>query len=108
MVTETVFENRFRHVEELIRMGAQIQIDGSHAVVHGQDKMSGAPVRATDLRAAAALVLAAMAAQGVSEISDAFHLWRGYSGLEGRLTRLGARIRQVCYDQTLNVAEQWG
>ncbi|HOB86226.1 MAG TPA: UDP-N-acetylglucosamine 1-carboxyvinyltransferase [Bacillota bacterium] len=95
MVTETVFENRFQHVSELVRMGARIQIDGNHAIIQGQPYLTGAPVRAADLRAAAALLLAALGARGVTEISGAVHLWRGYSGLEERLQKVGARIQVV-------------
>ena len=100
IVTETVFENRFRHVEELCRLGAQIKVDGHHAVIQGTDYLTGAPVRASDLRAAAALLIAALAAKGVTEISDVIHLWRGYSQIEERLIALGAQIehgRRVSY-----------
>lgn len=92
LVTETVFENRFRHIEGLNAMGARIQVEGHHAVVQGRRALSGAPVVASDLRAAASLLLAALAARGVTEIADAVHLWRGYSRLEDRLKILGARI----------------
>ncbi|MEW5783558.1 MAG: UDP-N-acetylglucosamine 1-carboxyvinyltransferase [Bacillota bacterium] len=94
IVTETVFENRFRHVEELCRLGAQIKVEGHHAVVQGTKCLTGAPVRASDLRAAAALLLAALAAQGVTEIADVVHLWRGYCGLEERLKNIGASIQR--------------
>ena len=93
MVTETVFENRFRYVEGLSCMGAQIQVDGHHAIVHGRKNLTGAPVRATDLRGAAALLLAALGARGVTEIFDAVHLWRGYIRMEERLKALGAHIQ---------------
>ena len=98
IITETVFENRFRHVEELGRLGAQIKVEGHHAIIQGTRLLTGAPVSASDLRAGAALLLAALAAEGVTEISGIVHLRRGYSQLEDRLTRLGARIasgRQV-------------
>lgn len=98
LVTETVFENRFRHVEHLIRMGARIRIEGHHAVVQGQPGLTGAPVAAPDLRAGAALVLAALAARGMTEISSVTHLWRGYSRLEERLRGLGAQIRSTGSD----------
>jgi UDP-N-acetylglucosamine 1-carboxyvinyltransferase len=94
MVTETVFENRFRHVSGLVSMGARIQVEGHHAIVQGRRSLTGAPVSASDLRAAAALLLAALAARGVTEISEVVHLWRGYSGLEERLKALGARIQR--------------
>lgn len=93
LVTETVFENRFKHVQELQRMGAQIKISGHRAVIKGQERLTAAPVKASDLRAAAALVLAGLAARGVTEISEAAHLWRGYSQLEQRLRQLGANIK---------------
>jgi UDP-N-acetylglucosamine 1-carboxyvinyltransferase len=99
LVTETVFENRFRHVEGLTRLGAYIQVEGHHAVVHGRDCLTGAPVRASDLRAGAALLLAALAAQGVTEITELVHLRRGYSSLPERLGRLGASIQLVHRDE---------
>jgi UDP-N-acetylglucosamine 1-carboxyvinyltransferase len=95
MVTETVFENRFRHVAPLLSMGAQIQVEGHHAIVQGRRYLTGAPVSASDLRAAAALLLAALAARGVTEISEVVHLWRGYSGIEERLKSVGARIQHL-------------
>ena len=98
IVTETVFENLFRHVEGLSRLGAQIKVEGHHAIIQGTRMLTGAPVCASDLRAGAALLLAALAAEGVTEISGIVHLRRGYSRLEERLSRLGARIeigRQV-------------
>ena len=100
VVTETVFENRFRHVEGLSCMGAQIQVDGHHAIVHGRESLSGAPIKATDLRGGAALLLAALNARGLSEISEAFHLWRGYYRLEERLKSLGAHIQRVSREST--------
>jgi UDP-N-acetylglucosamine 1-carboxyvinyltransferase len=93
IVTETVFENRFRHVEGLSRLGAQIKVEGHHAIIQGTRMLTGAPVCASDLRAGAALLLAALAAEGVTEISGIVHLRRGYSRLEERLSRLGARIQ---------------
>lgn len=95
LITETVFENRFMHVEELKRMGANIKIEGRSAVVRGVKKLSGAPVKATDLRAGAGLVLAALAAEGRSEIGGVFHLDRGYADLEGKLRALGAEVTRV-------------
>ncbi len=92
MVSETVFENRFRHISGLVRMGADIRVEGSQAVVQGVRKLSGAPVEATDLRGAAALILAALAAEGESRISGLEHFWRGYSAFERRLQDLGARL----------------
>ncbi len=95
VITETVFENRFRHVEGLSCMGAQIQVDGHHAIVHGVPRLTGAPVRATDLRGGAALLLAALAARGLTVIAEPYHLWRGYYRLEERLQGLGAQVQRV-------------
>lgn len=92
IVTENVFERRFMFVEELGRMGADIRTQGHHAVVRGVPRLSSAPVRALDLRAGAALVLAALGADGVTEISDISHVDRGYEDLDGKLTSLGARV----------------
>ncbi|MEL4897953.1 UDP-N-acetylglucosamine 1-carboxyvinyltransferase [Crocosphaera sp. Alani8] len=95
MVTETVFENRLRHVAELQRMGADIRVKGNVALVSGVPFLSGAPVMATDLRASAALVLAGLAAQGTTIVQGLHHLDRGYDNLEGKLRKLGANIRRV-------------
>ncbi|WP_425805984.1 UDP-N-acetylglucosamine 1-carboxyvinyltransferase [Desulfitobacterium sp. Sab5] len=95
MVTETVFENRFMHVDELKRMGADIKIEGRSAIVQGVDVLNGAPVCATDLRAGAALILAALIAEGETEISGVHHIDRGYEGIEHKLTKIGAKIRRV-------------
>ncbi|MCR4424724.1 MAG: UDP-N-acetylglucosamine 1-carboxyvinyltransferase [Firmicutes bacterium] len=95
VITETVFENRFMHVPELVRMGAKIKIDGRSALIDGQTSLSGAQVRCTDLRAGAALVLAGLAADGETEISDVFHLDRGYERIEVRLAAAGADVRRV-------------
>lgn len=92
MVTETVFENRLRHVAEFSRMGAHIRVTGNCAVIQGVPMLSGAPVMATDLRASAALVLAGLGAQGKTVMSGLQHLDRGYEGLEQKLTKLGAQI----------------
>jgi UDP-N-acetylglucosamine 1-carboxyvinyltransferase len=94
-VVETVFENRFMHVQELSRMGADIAIDGHTAIVRGVDHLSGAPVMATDLRASASLVLAGLRAEGVTTVQRVYHLDRGYEALEKKLTALGASIRRV-------------
>jgi len=95
VVTETIWENRFMHVSELDRMGADIKIQGNSAVVSGVKKLFGAPVMASDLRASAALVVAALAAKGSTEITRIYHLDRGYERLEDKLSALGARIRRV-------------
>ncbi len=92
IILETVFENRFMHVAELKRMGADITIQGRTAVVTGVKKLGGAPLMATDLRASASLVLAALAAKGESVISRVYHIDRGYSGIEQKLYKLGAKI----------------
>ncbi len=92
VVTENVFENRFMYVDELNRMGANIKIDGHHAVVNGVGKLSGAPVRSFDLRAGAAMVLAGLVAEGYTEVSDIHHIKRGYEDLEIKLQSVGADI----------------
>jgi len=95
IIKETIFENRFMHVSELQRMGADIQVSGNQAVVKGVSKLLGAPVMATDLRASASLVLAGLAADGTTEISRVYHLDRGYECLEKKLLPLGARIERI-------------
>jgi UDP-N-acetylglucosamine 1-carboxyvinyltransferase len=95
MITETVFENRFMHVPELCRMGANINVHGTSAIVRGVPQLSGAPVMATDLRASVSLVLAGLAAQGETVINRVYHLDRGYEGLEGKLAACGADIERV-------------
>lgn len=97
-ITETVFENRFMHVGELCRMGADIRVEGRKAIVHGVPFLQGAFVRATDLRAGAALVLAGLAAHGVTEIGDLYHIDRGYDHLVEKLRGLGADIVRVDKD----------
>ena len=94
-VTETIFENRFMHVQELNRLGAKIEIDGHTAVVNGVDKLIGAPVMATDLRASASLVIAGMVAQGETLIDRIYHLDRGYDRIEVKLSAVGANIQRV-------------
>jgi UDP-N-acetylglucosamine 1-carboxyvinyltransferase len=95
VINETIFENRFTHVAELRRMGADIQTDGRSAVVRGIPKLSGAPVMATDLRASASLILAGLAAEGQTVISRIYHLDRGYEHIEQKLSALGADIKRV-------------
>ena len=92
VMVETVFENRFMHVDELKRMGANIRLDGRSAVIEGVHKLEGAPVRATDLRAGAALILAGLVSEGKTEISDTYHIDRGYSKIEAKLQGLGGKI----------------
>ena len=94
-VTETIFENRFMHVSELLRMGANINIHERTAVIHGVKALEGAPVAATDLRAGAAMVLAGLVAHGHTEISQIYHIDRGYEDLVGRINRLGADITRI-------------
>jgi UDP-N-acetylglucosamine 1-carboxyvinyltransferase len=95
VITETVFENRFMHVPELLRMRADIRIEGSGAIVRGVNSLSGAPVMATDLRASAALILAGLVARGQTEISRTYHLERGYERIEEKLSKLGAQIEKI-------------
>jgi len=95
VIRETVFENRFMHVAELKRLGADIQIEGPSAVVRGLASLQGAPVMATDLRASASLVLAGLSASDTTVVSRIYHLDRGYTAIEEKLSRLGARIRRV-------------
>jgi UDP-N-acetylglucosamine 1-carboxyvinyltransferase len=94
IATENVFESRFMFVDELNRMGADIRTEGHHAVIRGVERLSAAPVRALDIRAGAAMVIAALAAEGVTEISVLHHVDRGYEDLEGRLASLGADVRR--------------
>ena len=95
MVVETIFENRFMHVQELRRLGAQIEVEGNTAVVRGVERLEGATVMATDLRASASLVIAGLVAQGETVIDRIYHLDRGYEHLEAKLSRLGADIRRL-------------
>ena len=95
VINETIFENRFMHVNELLRLGADIRVDGHTAVVRGVDKLSGAPVMATDLRASASLILAGLVADGETIIDRIYHLDRGYENIEAKLSALGASIRRV-------------
>ncbi len=95
VVTETVFENRFMHVDELRRMGAQIKIDGRTSIVKGQEKLTGCQVKATDLRAGAAIVLAGLVAEGETQIGYIHHIDRGYDNLVAKLVSLGADIKRV-------------
>ncbi len=94
-ITETIFENRFMHVQELNRLGADIAIEGNTAIVQGEEKLSGAIVMATDLRASASLVIAGLAAQGETQVDRIYHLDRGYDRMEQKLTLLGANIQRI-------------
>lgn len=102
VITETLFENRLRHVAELNRMGANIRVKGNIAIIQGVPMLSGAPVLATDLRASAALVLAGLAAEGMTTIRGLQHLDRGYENLEGKLQKLGAKLQRVNVDPDLS------
>jgi len=94
-VTETVFENRFMHIQEIVRMGANIHIEGNTSIITGVDNLNGAPVMATDLRASASLILAGLVAQGETVVERIYHIDRGYDHIEEKLSRLGARIRRT-------------
>ncbi len=95
MISETVFENRFMHIHELQRMGADIRLQGNTAVTHGVQRLTAAPVMATDLRASASLVLAGLVAEGDTTVDRIYHIDRGYESIEEKLAKLGARIRRV-------------
>ncbi|MCU0599285.1 MAG: UDP-N-acetylglucosamine 1-carboxyvinyltransferase [Desulfobacterales bacterium] len=95
VISENIFENRFIHVSELKRMGADITISGSHAMIKGRPALSGAPVMATDLRASASLILAGLVAKGTTRVSRVYHLDRGYESLEKKFKKLGAAIKRV-------------
>jgi UDP-N-acetylglucosamine 1-carboxyvinyltransferase len=94
-IRETIFENRFMHAQELQRLGAEIQIEGNTAVITGRETLAGAPIMATDLRASASLVIAALAAQGETLIDRIYHMDRGYEDIEGKFRSLGAHIKRV-------------
>jgi UDP-N-acetylglucosamine 1-carboxyvinyltransferase len=94
-VIENIFENRFMHVQELQRMGAQIQLNGNTAMVTGVERLTGAPVMATDLRASAGLILAGLAAEGETSVERIYHVDRGYERIEEKLSMLGADIKRV-------------
>jgi UDP-N-acetylglucosamine 1-carboxyvinyltransferase len=95
MITETIFENRFMHALEMQRLGADISIQGNTAVVRGVERLQGASVMATDLRASAGLVIAGLAAEGETIVDRIYHLDRGYEGLETKLGALGARVERL-------------
>ena len=95
VITEGVWDNRYRYTEEFRRLGAKIQVDGKIAIIEGVEKLTGAPMEACDLRAGAAMIVAGLAAQGTSEISNVQHIERGYEDIIGKLSRIGADIRVV-------------
>jgi UDP-N-acetylglucosamine 1-carboxyvinyltransferase len=94
-IHETIFENRFMHVQELARLGAKIRLDGDVAYVEGRTRLTGAPVMATDLRASVSLVIAALAAEGETLVNRVYHLDRGFEALEKKLFRCGADIERL-------------
>ena len=94
-ITESIFENRFMHVLELQRMGAQVKLEGNTAITNGVERLTSAPLMATDLRASASLVLAGLVADGETEVDRIYHIDRGYETIEEKLAKLGARIRRV-------------
>ena len=94
IITENVFESRFMFVDELNRMGADIRTEGHHAVIRGVERLSAAPVRSLDIRAGAAMIIAALAADGTTEVFDLYHVDRGYEDFDGRLAALGADVRR--------------
>jgi UDP-N-acetylglucosamine 1-carboxyvinyltransferase len=94
-ITETIFENRFMHVQELVRLGARIHLDGETATIEGVERLKGAPVMATDLRASVSLVIAALAAEGETTVHRVYHLDRGFERLEGKLADCGAEIERL-------------
>ncbi|WP_459709380.1 UDP-N-acetylglucosamine 1-carboxyvinyltransferase [Actinophytocola sp. KF-1] len=102
MITENLFEARFRFIEEMVRLGADARTDGHHAVVRGVERLSSAPVWASDIRAGVGLVLAGLCADGVTEVWDVFHIDRGYPGLVENLVKLGADVRRVAGDPERN------
>jgi UDP-N-acetylglucosamine 1-carboxyvinyltransferase len=94
-ITETIFENRFMHVQELARLGARIRLEGDQAIVEGVERLEGAPVMATDLRASVSLVIAALAAEGETIVNRVYHLDRGFERLEHKLSACGAEIERL-------------
>ena len=99
IVTESIFENRFKYMDELARMGANVRVEGNTAIITGVEKLEGARVSAPDLRAGAALVIAALAAEGISTIDDIVYIQRGYEEFEEKLRSLGAEIERVNSDK---------
>jgi UDP-N-acetylglucosamine 1-carboxyvinyltransferase len=95
VITETIFENRFMHLNELQRLGADIRIEGNTAIIRGVAQMTGAPMMATDLRASASLVLAGLVAKGETVVDRIYHIDRGYENIEEKLGTLGAKIRRL-------------
>jgi UDP-N-acetylglucosamine 1-carboxyvinyltransferase len=100
VITETIFENRFMHVQELQRLGAEITVKGNTAIIRGMSKLTGAPIMATDLRASASLVLAGLVADGVTTVDRVYHIDRGYEIIEEKLRALGADIKRIGSETT--------
>ena len=98
-ITETIFENRFMHVQELARLGARIRLDGETAIVEGVERLQGAQVMATDLRASVSLVIAGLAAEGETTVNRVYHLDRGFERLEEKLGACGADISRIVSDR---------
>jgi UDP-N-acetylglucosamine 1-carboxyvinyltransferase len=94
-ITETIFPQRFMHISELKRMGANIDLEGATAIIKGVDRLGGAPVMASDLRASAALVLAGLKAEGITEVNRVYHIDRGYESIDEKLNGIGAHIERV-------------
>lgn len=105
IISESVWDNRFRYVEQLVRMGAQIQVDGKMAVIEGVEKLKGAPVKATDLRAGAAMLISGLVAEGTTEIEDIEHIERGYENYVEKFTALGADIKKVRIPEDYNQSD---
>ncbi len=100
-VTESIFENRFKYVDELTRMGASIKVESNIAIVTGTEKYTGARVSAPDLRAGAALVIAGLAAEGITIVDDIYYIERGYEDFDGKLMQLGAQIEKVATEKEI-------
>ena len=94
-VTETVFENRFMHIQEILRLGAQVNLEGNTAIIQGVDDLTGAQVMATDLRASASLILAGLVAHGETVVERIYHIDRGYDHIEEKLAGIGAQIQRI-------------
>ena len=101
IVTESIFENRFKYVDELSRMGANIKVEGNTAIIDGTERYTGAGVTAPDLRAGAALVIAGLAAEGITTVDDIFYIERGYEAFEDKLQNLGAMIEKVSTEKDI-------
>ena len=101
IVTESIFENRFKYADELTRMGANIKVEGNTAIIDGVERFTGARVSAPDLRAGAALVIAGLAAEGITIVDDIVYIQRGYEDFEGKLRGLGAEIQKVSSEREI-------